>query len=432
VSMVFPDSIPALLKVSVAFLLIVGLNRLRLQLSAALFAGAVFLGAVMGMPPAGILSAIAVTLIDPEIGALLVIVAVILALSRIMSDSGQMERIVSSFTGLTHDSRLAAMVMPALIGLLPMPGGALFSAPMVQSACNDEKIRPEVKTAVNYWFRHVWEYWWPLYPGVILAVGLLGVEAWRFMLCQFPLTVFTVAAGVLFLRPLLPEHEGQGTEAFEKNKRGAWKDFRREVRPITLMILALPGVWLLEAASGLDLPKLTAVFLGLGVCLLWVIVQNRPPCRRVLRSLVSRSSTGLLILICGIMAFKGVLMESQAVGLIQEEMVRYGIPPLAVLMAVPFLAGFITGIAVGFVGASFPLVIALLAGRTGVDYLAHATLAYAFGYMGMMLSPVHVCLLVTRDYFRAELGASYRHLAAPVGVVLTSTLAYFALLRVFS
>lgn len=427
--MPFLETIPALVKVGAAFVLIVGLNRIRTPLSAALFAGAAFLGAVMQMPPSRIAATVVHTLLDPEIGALLLIVAVILAVSRIMADSGQMERIVSSFTRVTRDSRLAALVMPALIGLLPMPGGALFSAPMVESACRDEPVRAEIKTAVNYWFRHVWEFWWPLYPGVILAVSLLGVEAWRFMLCQIPLTLVTAVAGVIFLRPLLPKHSNRGTWRPKSGRRQALQEFRREVRPITLVILALPVVWLLEFLFNFNSPKLTEVFLGLGLCLLWVIVQNRPSMGRVARSLLSRSSTGLLLLICGIMAFQGVLMESQSVRIIQEEMIQYGIPPLAVLMAVPFLAGFITGVAVGFVGTSFPLVIALLAGKTGLDYLAHASLAFAFGHMGMMLSPVHVCLLVTRDFFRARLGSAYRHLMAPAAFVIAVTLGYFTLLR---
>ena len=424
-------SIPALVKVGAAFALIVGLNRFRLHLSAALFIGAAFLGLTMGMPPAGIAAAVLDALFDPGIAALLLIVAVILTLSRLMSDAGQMERIVTSFTRLTRDSRLAALVMPALIGLLPMPGGALFSAPMVETACREEPVRPEVKTAVNYWFRHIWEYWWPLYPGVVLAVSLLEVEAWRFMLIQAPLTLITLGAGILFIRPLLPRN-ATGTAGAGERDRGAWQAFRREVRPITLVILALPAVWLFEAVTGVKTPRLTAVFLGLGLCLLWVIVQNRPSPGQVARTLSNRSSVGLLLLICGIMAFKGVLMESHAVGLIQEEMVRFGIPPLAVLMAVPFLAGVITGVAVGFVGTSFPLVIALLAGRSGLDYLAHATLAYAFGYMGMMLSPVHVCFLVTRDYFHAGLGSAYRHLFAPAALVMAATFGYFALLMAFA
>jgi len=425
------DSIPAFFKVIAAFLVIVGLNRLRLHLSVALFAGAALLGASMRMPTADVAAAAAGALFQPGTVALLIIVAVILSLSRIMSEAGQMERIVKSFTSLTNDSRLAALVMPALIGLLPMPGGALFSAPMVESACMEKPVRPEIKTAVNYWFRHIWEYWWPLYPGVILAVSLMGVEAWRFMLCQAPLSVLTVGAGLVFLRPLLPETEIECGVSTGKGQ-DAWRRFVREVRPITLVILALPFVWGFEKVAGVKTPKLTAVFLGLGLCLVWVILQNRPSPGQVARSVLNRASGGLLLLICGIMVFKGVIMESHAVAQIQQEMVRFGIPHLAVIMAVPFLAGFITGIAVGFVGASFPLVIALLAGRTGLDYLAHISLAFSFGYMGMMLSPVHVCFLVTRDYFHSSLWASYRHLFAPVAMVLGGTIAYFALLMAFA
>jgi integral membrane protein (TIGR00529 family) len=425
------DSIPALVKVGAAFVLIVGLNRFRIHLGLALFAGAALLGLSMGMSPSGLGSAMAGSLLDPGIAALLLIVAVILALSRIMAESGQLERIVTSFTRLTNDSRMAAMVMPALIGLLPMPGGALFSAPMVETACGEEPVRAEIKTAVNYWFRHMWEYWWPLYPGVVLAVSLLGVEAWAFMLVQAPLTLLTLGAGLLFLPRLLPRTDGHRSRDRETGK-GAAGAFLREVRPITLVILALPAVWAVEKLTGIAAPRLTAVFLGLGLCLTWVIVQNRPSAGQVIRSVTNRSSLLLLFLICGIMAFKGVLTESQAVVRIQAELVHYGIPSLVVLMVVPFLAGFITGIAVGFVGASFPLVVALLAGHTGLDYLAHASLAYAFGYMGMMLSPVHVCFLVTRDYFHSSLGGSYRYLIGPAALVMASSLVYFALLMMLA
>ena len=429
--MPFLDSIPALVKVGAVFALIVGLNRFRVHLGLGLFLGAAVLGFSMGMSPGRIASAMADSLFDPGIGALLLIVAVILSLSRIMAESGQLERIVTSFTRLTRDPRMAAMVMPALIGLLPMPGGALFSAPMVDTACGREPVSAEIKTAVNYWFRHMWEYWWPLYPGVVLAVSLMGVEAWAFMLVQAPLTVFTLGAGLLFLRRLLPRTTGVDTEEPIPGE-GAARAFLREVRPITLVILALPAVWGFERLTGLATPSLTSVFLGLGLCLTWVILQNRPSAGQILVSVTNRSSLLLLFLICGIMAFKGVLTESRAVVHIQEELVQYGIPSLAVLMVVPFLAGFITGIAVGFVGASFPLVFALLAGRTGLDYLAHISLAYAFGYMGMMLSPVHICFLVTRDYFHSSLAASYRYILGPAVLVLISTLAYFALLMLLA
>ncbi|MEW5726029.1 MAG: DUF401 family protein, partial [Thermodesulfobacteriota bacterium] len=423
----FLDQIPALLKVALSFALILGLNRLKAPLSGALLIGAIALGLGMGLSPAGLLAAGGRSLVEPETVALLIIVGVILALSRILADSGQLDRIVSSFTSLVADARITAMVMPALIGLLPMPGGALFSAPMVDSACRREKVSPEIKTVVNYWFRHIWEYWWPLYPGVVLAVSLLGVQAWRFMLVQFPLTLISVGAGLVFILPLLPRNHGRAPADPAPVRR--WAEFRREVRPITLVVLALPAVWLFELVTRVSLPRLTSVFLGLGLCLVWVIVQNRPRPGAVVKAALNRSTGALILVILGIMVFKGVLIESRAVAGIQAEMVRYHIPPLAVILIMPFLSGLITGVAVGFVGASFPLIVPLLAGREGLDLLAHASLAYAFGYMGMMLSPVHVCFLVTKDYFAARLPGSYRYLFGPAAVVMAAAFLLFGLLE---
>jgi len=80
------------------------------------------------------------------------------------------------------------------------------------------------------------------------------------------------------------------------------------------------------------------------------------------------------------------------------------------------------------VGASFPLIIPLFPASSTVEYLAYAAVAYSFGYMGMMLSPVHLCFLVTKDYFKASLMRSYRPLILPVVTVLISALILFFLL----
>jgi len=60
-------------------------------------------------------------------------------------------------------------------------------------------------------------------------------------------------------------------------------------------------------------------------------------------------------------------------------------------------------------------------------YLSWAALAYTYGYMGMMLSPVHLCLLVTKDYFKAGLARSYQYLFLPMlAVILTALLLFTA------
>ena len=113
-------------------------------------------------------------------------------------------------------------------------------------------------------------------------------------------------------------------------------------------------------------------------------------------------------------------------------MMTYKIPVLVVIMILPFISGIITGIALGFVGASFPLIIPIFHTTQPIDYMALAALAYTFGYMGMMLSPVHLCLLVSKDYYKASLMKSYGQLLPPVIMVLVGVVVLFFGLKAFT
>ena len=86
------------------------------------------------------------------------------------------------------------------------------------------------------------------------------------------------------------------------------------------------------------------------------------------------------------------------------ELTAWGIPTAAVAVLLPFVSGMATGLAIGFVGASFPIVVSLVGGDAShADLLASVVLAYTFGHMGMMLSPVHICLVVTNEHFKTRL-----------------------------
>ncbi|UCG14370.1 MAG: DUF401 family protein [Deltaproteobacteria bacterium] len=416
-------ALPALVKVLCCFVFILALSRFRLHLSVCLFLGTMGLGVWMGRSPGRIVQSLVHSVSSFQTLQLVAIICVILVLSQLMQISGHLDRIVENFTAVVEDARTVSAVMPALIGLLPMPGGALFSAPMVETAVAGCSLSQDRKTAVNYWFRHIWEYWWPLYPGVVLAVSLLQVETWRFILIQAPLTVISIAAGSYFLlRPLRDDRATRNPGKFRKQAMGP---FLWEVMPIVvvvacIVVLGLARHVLLLAGVGIEVPRVLPLLLGLLACLLWVLRVNHLSLRNLRDALFNRNTIPMLLLVFGIMVFKGELVDSQAVLQIREEMMHYRIPILVVIVAMPFISGLITGIAIGFVGASFPLVVPLFAGLPPMDFLLHASLAYAAGYMGMMLSPVHLCLLVTRDYFKASLAASYRHIYKPAAAVMAT------------
>jgi integral membrane protein (TIGR00529 family) len=366
-----------------------------------------------------------------QTASLVMIVGFILVISRLMKDSGHLDRILSTFAQLSQDDRIAGSVMPALIGLLPMPGGALFSAPMVDAALRRNTMAGEAKTAVNYWFRHIWEFWWPLYPAVVLAVALLEVDTWEFMAIMAPMTLVTVLAGIIFiLRPLGNMSNQQDSRMSFYGMRG----FFWEIMPILVVvfvIMALAGLTALLEHLGfsVEIPGALSVLPGLIVSAIWVCIVNRVSLMQFQSAILDRGMVSMLLLIISIMIFKGVMMDSQAVAQIRDELMAYNIPVVLIIVIMPFVSGFVTGIAIGFVATAFPLIIPLFPSSYNFDYLSYAALAYSFGVMGQMVSPVHLCFLVTKDYFKASLLTSYRHIILPSVTVMASAVIIFFISR---
>ncbi len=54
-------------------------------------------------------------------------------------------------------------------------------------------------------------------------------------------------------------------------------------------------------------------------------------------------------------------------------------------------------------------------------------LAFSGGFLGVLLSPLHLCLSLTRDYYKAEWGPNYRMLAPSVAVAALVAAALFLL-----
>ncbi|MBV1751072.1 MAG: DUF401 family protein, partial [Desulfarculus sp.] len=126
---------PALVKVLVIFVLVVSTSRFKINLGICLAGGGLILGLWMRQGSIQVATEAVEAVFSPVSLRLALAVAFMLVLSSLMKEGGQLERIVASFSRLVRSPKAAAAVMPAIIGLLPMPGGALFSAPMVEASC---------------------------------------------------------------------------------------------------------------------------------------------------------------------------------------------------------------------------------------------------------------------------------------------------------
>jgi integral membrane protein (TIGR00529 family) len=403
------DSIQ-LLKLVGILALIIGLLRLRWNLGLVLILASALTGLLFGRPAGNLTLDALGALVEPLTLRLLAIVLLITLLGEILRSTLQLEGLIRALTGLFADRRWLLAPIPMLIGLLPMVGGAMFSAPMVDEASRGLDLSQERKTFINYWFRHTWETIFPLYPSLVLAAGLMGVAPQTLTLTQFPLFLATLAGGVL-LGLLGIKHE---------NREGQVQSSRRDA-----MVLLAKSIWPIVLVLGLSVGLGLDLIVSLLVTIAVLVLAHRLTPRR-LWDRIRAMPFGTVPIIAGTMVFRAVLERSSAVEAVSASFASLGIPIAIIVFAVPFVSGLLTGLAVAAFAIGMPIVFPL----AGPDLISsgYGMLAYAGGFAGLLLSPVHLCLALTRVYFRAEWSGLYRR-TLPAALLIAATAALTFALR---
>ena len=415
------------LKVLFAFLLMLAGMRFRAGLGLSILAGGAAMGLLFGMAPLPILKAGALALTQDKFHFLMAIVGLILILSDAMERSGQSTRLMEALSGFLTSPRLRLVFFPALIGLLPMPGGAVFSAPMVKTVSQDMHIRNSDRAVLNYWFRHVWELVWPLYPGIILTLALADIRITDLIAYTWPGTPIMLLSGwIFFLRPgvlgakdlVIPDLP------VTRSKAAAFK----EGLPLLVAIVGAIGLETGIAAFAPSMPFELGVVAALAGGVVCVMIQNTQLGLRFLRDVLSKKSLwSMIFVIVAIFVFKDIM---QAAGVV-EEMARVAGGEAALFASaafLPFLVGMVAGINVAFVGATFPLLLGVLASLGMQDQtIPYLVLATFCGFTGVMISPIHICFILTCEYFQCDLAQTWRKLVGPCLVFLASGVGLFFL-----
>jgi len=428
-------NIPIIIKIVVVFSLILALIRRKHFLGTALLVGSLLLGVWCRMNAIEIARSMGTTIIQTKTLMLNAIVVLILILSHAMDKLDQMKRLLSSFQGLVKNAKFNLVIFPAIIGLLPMPGGAIFSAPMVDVLGKEHKLDPETKSLINYWFRHMWESVWPLYPGVLLTASLASVSVWFLAGMASPMLIVSVLAGYVFLL------KGISWKPLAKNENvhsSKVLSFSKEMTPIILVIVgAIAGsilmTWLQQRFPSLEYwPTELPLVASLILSIIFVLAINKAPSNVIKVIFINRDLLKMIYMITAIFIFKGILTDSNAVIDVSEFLTRLNIPLVPVLVILPAIVGMITGISVAFVGTTFPVLISLLqASHIQNSMIPYLILAYISGFIGIMFSPIHVCLILTREYFQSDLRRLYRRLWRPLSVLFAGALLYFGILVTF-
>jgi hypothetical protein len=259
-------------------------------------------------------------------------------------------------------------------------------------------LPPERITAINYWFRHIWESSLPVYPSIIATSIILTVQLSSVTLTLVPMTALVIALGTVSSYRMLKHSKRRQAEE-RISKRSMLDQLLRASWPI-LLIVAL-------VLAGVDAVMAFPLALVLLAC------QQRAKWPELKTALKYGADLQILFLLYAVMLFKATIEGAGAAYSLFSDMQYIGLPTPVLLAFLPFLTGFATGISMGFVGISLPLLVPFIALGSEINGSA-LILAYISGYVGVLLSPLHLCLIVSTEYFKASLAKVYRLILPPL------------------
>jgi hypothetical protein len=382
-----------------AFVLIVALRLRNVDFSVSILAGSFIIAVTSSGPVDVLVQAGVATVTDPTTLNLCAAVTLITVLGYSLKETSLMTELIEGLRGMLP-SRVLLALIPAMFGLLSMPGGALMSAPFNEPEADRLGLRPEHKTYLNVWFRHLWYWASPISPVPILASSLASLTLNGFLAVQLPLFAVTMAIGFV-VSSLFVKADGN----VGHGPRG-YADVAKGLAPIlATVILSATGVLVWTA-------------LVVGIIIVYAI--KRVPVGNALRMVRDGARWDVATAAVSMLFFRHVVAASGSVGSLFEAVTELGVPLIVVLVVLPLLVGTISGTPTMGIGIVFPLLLPLC-GTAGVHLVS---VVYAGVIAGYLASPMHLCLVLTNSYYKSELGRVYRYLVPSVIILYAVNLIY--------
>jgi len=315
-------------------------------------------------------------------------------LGELMSICGDAAHFSTSVQRLFQDTKSAAVLMPAVIGLMPMPAGAMFTAPIVdQIGVGMSNLQ---KTAVNYWFRHCLEFFWPVYPAMYLLSSLTNTPLGTISLRLLPLFLVSFLTGWIYLNGFtLPRINRMSMQDWKK----MWPILIILSTGFMILVFKLDGWLALLIASSF-----------------YAVLKMKFVPKALIQGLKKMDIVPILLVV---FLYKHSMIDLGIGQKMNGELSQAGLSVLVISIIVPLVIGMSTGLTSAAVGVYLPVLLGIGANKLAV-------VAYIFSVIGVLLSPVHLCLVLTCEYFKVDFTAVLKRIFVPIVVVSVAAILLYS------
>ena len=326
----------------------------------------------------------------------------VMLLSQLYKETGMINKLSESIGNMINNPKTVLCVLPAVIGLLPVAGGALMSAPLVDTEAEKLELKPDRKAYINLWFRHTIFPVYPISQPLIVAAAIMGTAVPILILRQIPVVAVMVATGYIIGFWKVSRMKGKQEPSTTKDRSSNLKQFFTTFSPILVTIAVAVT---LGTVSG-DLSKqgfdvLSATIIGLVV----LILISKLRLQVFAKPFKSWSIYGITFAAYGAFLLRGVMVNAGISQIFQSFISNGNIDVVILLTVVPAMLGLLTGSPQGGVAIGASILAGILTFSPKI-----AALVYISAYLGYTVAPTHLCFTFTAQYFKCSLGRLYKYI----------------------
>jgi hypothetical protein len=421
-------------------LLFLSIRGVRLDI--VMFTATAIMALTSGLPAAEVLSVIWRSFSDRGTCELAAAVLTIGLFSTVMQATGFLDKAVSGLTSFLGNVKAALMAVPALVGTMPVLGGAALSAPLVDKLGRPLALSADQKAAINLVFRHGMFFVFPFSTSLILTSKLTGFSVPRLIAKMWPMSLALWGMGYFALLHRVPprEHLSAGSSPESAGEVAATQtegsqpeqplaESQGHTRLSALMeFLIYGGPLLLALAFGiaLKLPLWLALCGGIGIAVVLAIQKKRPFPSRAL--LLKGANLSLVVAMFWIMAFRSFVEMTPVFRTVVDKATALGIPPALLAILIPLAFGYANASQQATISVLIPIFVP--AAGSDALRLGFTALIYGSSFTAYFFSPLHMCQVLTCQYYDVNLQGIYkRNWPVLAGLLLVLGIFYLSLAR---
>lgn len=364
------------------------LTKRKIPISYSILTSAFIMILISGLGIDSIIEIVSSTILDPKkVGQYLTVVE-IGVLGTLLKKYGFIQIIIDKLNRVVSNKKLQLMFVPALIGLLAVPGGAIISAPFIDKIGEDLDIVKSKRAVINLVYRHISMHVMPYSNGLLLMALLLPqISVYRVIAFNLIFVLIYVMIGYL---TYIKDIKYPAT----KKDPISVEDF------LQLALYTAPIYFAVILNIAFNIPFFIGVLFNI------LILYLLRPRKTIIKDFFNSINLNVFLTILGVYLIQGTISNFPEFNRILASLLSNPSTLIISIVGISVFFGLATGFQPASLGVIIPVIGSMALSLSRMTVLAH--IVFAWSFVGYFFSPLHLCQLFTVEYMKVKNSEVYK------------------------